>query len=237
MDDAYTRLLESLVKDLLAPISDIPFYVAIRVVSGCEVYPFRSASSKYLEVMADSQTGVSSSAGKASRGLLDLLKQACAIAVKRARHEGIVSARPNEAGNKVEPYVISALQQVGLSANKPRAKSGKRRAMGYPDIAVELADDFALYMDCKTYSRKTKSQGMRAFYFSPSKDPKVTKPGSHVVVSFEMDRQQDGVVSVFRPTAWAIYDLYDLKLNLKREFNAENPDLYREEALLASGSV
>ena len=169
--------------------------------------------------------------------MLDLLKAASATAAWQANRKGIVSSRPNEAGNKIEPFMMDALRHVGLPADKPKAKSGKRRAMGYPDIAIELADDFTLYLDCKTYSSKTKTQGMRAFYFSPSKDPKITKPGSHIIVCFEMDRQTEGGISVFRPKAWAIYDLCDVKLNLKREFNAENPDLYREEALLASGSV
>lgn len=84
------------------------------------------------------------------------------IAGKKAREKGIRSKRPNEAGNKIESFVIESLREVGLDADKPKAKSGRKKASGYPDIKI-LYNDKVIYLDCKTYSSKTKEQTLSYF--------------------------------------------------------------------------
>jgi len=235
----YAEQLETLIKGMLEPLKGIPFSLAMRILSGCEVLPFRRAEERFHKAITVTrgQDKLLSEANRDELDLEDLLARAVKKAATDANERGIVTARPNEAGNRIEPFMMNALVEQGLKAHKPLARSGKKRAMGYPDIAVDIDTGFILYIDCKTYSAKTKSQGMRAFYMSPSADPKVTKPGAHVIACFEMEREAKGNQSVFRPTAWAIYDLYDLQLKLKREFNADNPDIYRPEALIAEGKV
>lgn len=84
-----------------------------------------------------------------------------------------LKASPNEAGNHIKPFIAEALKQVGLKADKPISKSGKRKASGYPDIQIEDQLGRTVYLDCKTYNTSTKDQRSRTFYFSPLEDPKI----------------------------------------------------------------
>jgi hypothetical protein len=165
-------------------------------------------------------------------GFLANLKAAAGGAASRARSEGIVAGRPNEAGNAIEPVVIDALKKHGFAAGTPRCRSGRMRSAGYPDIRVYDGHRTA-YIDCKTYSKRTKDQTLRTFYLSPSSDPKITDDAFHFLMSFELEQTDSGV---FLPVRWGIYELARLNLHLKFEFNASNRNLYTKDSLLASGA-
>lgn len=156
---------------------------------------------------------------------------------KKAFGEGIFTARPNEAGNHIEPFVVDALRYTGLKADKPIAKSGKKKAAGYPDIYIEDKYGRIIYADCKTYNTKTKHQTFRTFYFSPSKDPKITRDAFHLLLSFELDTAERKGKRAFIPISWQIYTLDKLLIQVKHEFNASNKDLYAPQALLAQGKI
>ena len=47
-----------------------------------------------------------------------------------AFEEGILTERPNEAGNHIEPFVIKSLRMVGLKADKPVSKKPAETRMG-----------------------------------------------------------------------------------------------------------
>ena len=88
------------------------------------------------------------------------------MAGKEAFTQGIFTARPNEAGNEIEPFVKAALLSQGLKAQTPVTANGKAKASGYPDI--EIIGDIPCYLECKTYNLKNVETTQRAFYFSPS---------------------------------------------------------------------
>ena len=132
---------------------------------------------------------------------------------------------------------MEALREVGLDADKPLSKSGKRKVAGYPDIEVRDREGRTIYIDCKTYNTKTKDQTFRTFYFSPSEDPKITKDAFHLLISSELDLAEREEKQAFIPISWQIYTLDRLKDQVKHEFNASNKDLYQKEALLAEGKI
>lgn len=111
----YTRKLEETISQLLKPLKSIPFEVAIKAMSGCSVVPFDKDSSQDQQLL---------------KGLIEATK----IAAKNAHQEGIFTRRENEVGNRIEPFMIAALNQVGLKADRPETKEGKKKAVGYPDI-------------------------------------------------------------------------------------------------------
>ncbi|GAJ16742.1 unnamed protein product, partial [marine sediment metagenome] len=127
---------------------------------------------------------------------------------------------PNEAGNHIELFVVDALKVAGLKADKPIAKSGKRKAAGYPDIQIDDELGNTIYLDCKTYNTRTKDQSFRTFYFSPSKDPKITKDAFHLLMSYELDTVERKGRRAFIPISWQIYTLDRLLIQIKHEFNA-----------------
>jgi len=216
--DEYIKQLEETINKFLEPLKGIPFPVAIKAISGFKVLAFDKSIDQ-------------------NKKLLDQLSKAAQIGGRNAYEEGIITARPNEAGNRIEPFIVKALKQVGLTAGKPLSKSGKKKAAGYPDIQIEDNEGKTIYLDCKTYNTLTKNQSFRTFYFSPSKDPKITRDAFHLLMSFELDIADRKGKRAFVPISWQIYTLDKLLIQVKHEFNASNKELYTKEALLAQGKI
>ena len=217
-DNEYIKQLENTIKKFMEPLRGISFPVAIKALTGFKVLNFEPMDEK-------------------NNKLLNQLSKAAQLAGKKAFEEGIITARPNEAGNRIEPFVIEALNYAGLKAYKPFAKSGKRKTAGYPDIQIEDEFNRTIYLDCKTYNTRTKKQTFRTFYFSPSKDPKITRDAFHLLMSFELDIAERKERRAFIPISWQIYTLDKLLIQVKHEFNASNKALYTEEALIAKGII
>ncbi|GBD03415.1 hypothetical protein HRbin19_00697 [bacterium HR19] len=216
--EEYIRQLEAIISKFLEPLKGIPYSIAIKTLTGCEVLHFDLSN-------------------KDNQKLLKLLKTAAQIAGGEAYKQGIFTRRPNEAGNHIEPFVISALKEVGLKADRPLTKSGKIKIAGYPNIEIIDKQGRVIYLDCKTYNTATKNQSFRTFYFSPSEDPKITKDAFHMLLSFELIQEQRGRRIAFVPISWQLYTLEKLEVQVKHEFNASNKDLYRKEFLLAEGRI
>lgn len=111
----YIKQLEQAISRFLEPMKGIPFPIAIRALTGFKVLAF--------DISLDP-----------NKKLLEQLSKAAKLGGKKAFQEGIFTARPNEAGNHIEPFVVESLRHVGLKADKPISKSGKKKAAGYPDI-------------------------------------------------------------------------------------------------------
>ncbi len=213
--------LETMVREFLRPIKNQPFAVIIKALSGHEVVRFDKNN------LADAT-------------LLQQLEQAIDKAAHTANEIGIYAGRPNEAGNAIEPFVLQALIDSGLKAAKPKTKSGKGKSTGYPDVEVVYDQEKTCYLECKTYSAKSRTSTNRSFFLSPSADSKITRDGHHLLIAFELERdsQRDrGATLAFRPVSWHIYTLHGLLVDLKYEFNAGNDRLYKAQALLSEGTV
>jgi hypothetical protein len=217
-DDEYTKQLEDTIKRFLQPIQGVSFPIVIKALTGFNVLGFSLLESKNKE-------------------LLNLLKSAAAEGGQQAKITGIHTKRPNEAGNSIEPFIVDALKKTGLKASKPISQSGKAKSAGYPDIQVTDGYGRVAYIDCKAFSRETREQTFRTFYLSPSDDPKITCDAFHLLMSFELEREDTATGLIFRPTSWHIYTLEYLKVDVKHEFNAGNRDLYNPTALLSEGEL
>ena len=143
----------------------------------------------------------------------------------------IKKTRRNEVGNAMEEVVILALNTQELSAEKPQTKTGKKKA-GYPDIKITIPNAIPIYLEVKTYDQKHYESHLRSFFFSPSKDPKIIEDAFHLLVGFEMVEQNKECI----PIKYEIIDLYDVKCDLKQEFNTNNKRLYNTETTLVKGN-
>ncbi len=169
---------------------------------------------------------------------MDLLSRAATRAGKVAGEDGIFRPRPNEVGNDMEPYVLSALREVGLRANKPMTESRRKKAVGYPDIAAIDSQGRIVYVEVKTFNIENLNTTFRAFYMSPSDDPKVTQDAVHLLISFQVEVDESrrrGRLNCYVPVAWKIVSLYDMPIDIKHEFQASNLAMYRPEAILREG--
>lgn len=215
-DEKYIKKLEETIKKFMAPLNDIPFPIAVKAISGCEVIAFDKGN-------------------KDDMVLLEKLSQAASLAGKQAKKDGIKSSRPNEVGNYIEPFVKDALVKVGLKADIPRNKSGKRQSAGYPDIEIVDSKNRVTYLECKTYNLRNINTTQRAFYFSPSEEGcKITSDARHIVLSYQIELKTAGV---YIPVRWRLYGIELMVVQVKHEFNADNRQMYKKEALLAEGVI
>lgn len=218
--EKYVKELEDTIKQFLKPLKNIPFKIAMKAVSGCSVIPFDKDNPKDKQLLKD-------------------LIEAAKVATKSANKAGIFTRRANEVGNHIEPFMIDALNQIGLKADKPKTKEGNKKAVGYPDIFVEDKHNRPNYVECKTYNEQNYQTTQRAFYFSPAErqeDFKVTHNARHIIVSFKIERAERNDKNAFIPVYWKIFSVDNLVGQIKHEFNASNKQMYSKEALLAEGS-
>lgn len=215
-DEKYIKHLEETIRKFMAPLENIPFPIAIKAISGHEVIPFDKNS-------------------RDDKLLLEKLSEVALIAGKEAQSQGIKSNRPNEVGNYIEPFVKRALLKVGLRADTPRNRAGRRQGMGYPDVEIIDLKNRVTYLECKTYNLNNINTTQRAFYFSPSEEGcKITADARHLVLSFQIELKSPGV---YIPVHWRIYSIDSMVVQVKHEFNADNRQMYRDEVLLAEGKI
>jgi len=219
--EKYIKDLEKTISQFLKPLKDIPFKIAIKAMSGCKVIPFDKDNPEDQQLLKD-------------------LIEATKIAAKNANQKGIFTRRANEVGNHIEPFMIEALNKIGLEADRPTTKEGKKKAVGYPDIFIEDRNGRPNYLECKTYNERNYQTTQRSFYFSPAKRPtdfKVIYNARHIIISFEIERAEREDKRAFIPVFWKIFSTDNLVGQIKHEFNSTNKQMYRQEALLAEGKI
>jgi len=198
--------------ELTKPAKQIPFKQVIAATTGHRVLDFDMNNPAHIELRKKILT-------------------AAKLAGQRARKEGIATARANEAGNHIEPFVKAALREVGLHAQTPTNSLGKAQTTGYPDI--EIAGQPPCYVELKTYNAATADTTQRTFYYSPSEFPKVTRDALHLLLGFQLEKVEREGKTVFIPAHWKLISLQDLPVHLKFEFNQSNRGLYGKDASAA----
>jgi len=145
-------------------------------------------------------------------------------------------ARINEVSSHFEDTLRQLLNAApGLNCDFPRTAEGRVQRSGYPDLRiVDVASKRVFYLDPKLYVAGSRDSSFRAFYFEPKMATnKVRDDAVHLVVGFEhQPRQKDGA---WKFTRWDLVDLAQFKVQLKAEFQASNREMYRAEAIVATG--
>ena len=208
---------EAALAELLQPAKKLPFKTVLHATTGHRLLDFDTNNPAHRELHAK-------------------LLRAAALAGQRARAEGITTARANEAGNHIEPFVRAALRDTGLAARVPVNADGRAQATGYPDIEITNAP--ACYLELKTYNATTANTTQRSFYYSPGATPKVTRDALHLLLAYQLEKQERAGKTVFVPVHWRLLSLQDLEVDLKYEFNTHNRALYGQPAsALGDGPV
>ena len=145
-------------------------------------------------------------------------------------------ARINEVSSRFEDTLRQLLNaSPGLNCDFPRTAEGRVQRSGYPDLRiVDVATKRVFYLDPKLYVAGSRDSSFRAFYFEPKMATnKVRDHAVHLVVGFEhQPREKNGA---WKFTRWDLVDLAPFKVQLKAEFQGSNRDMYRPEAIVATG--
>ena len=165
--EKYVKNLESVVEQVLKPLKNIPFNIAIKAVSGFEVEFFDNKNKNHLKA-------------------LEKIIEVGNIIIKES--EILTAKRINEIGNKIEIIVKKAFAKINIESFTPNSKSA-----GYPDIEFKL-DDANYYFECKTYNEKSINSSFRSFYFSPSSNFKIKQKTVHFLISFEIEAFKNGYI-------------------------------------------
>ena len=136
--------------------------------------------------------------------------------------------RANELSNYLEGVIKIHINNnlKGFVASIPKAGKNKQ-STGYPDLIVEFERGKYIYIEVKIYQNKAINSSFRTFYFKPSKQDKIMESCPHILIGFEVESLGKNNTAPFRINNVKIMDLYDLKVNLKPEFNASNPMIYK----------
>lgn len=207
------KRLEQALAQFIKPMKGIPFEVVIQALCGASVERFDLDS-------------------EPNRAMLEKIVNAMRDACETVQKNPITRLRPNEVGNDMEPFVITALKARGLNAAAPKTASGKGKSTGYPDVKI-LSDGLPIFLEVKTYAAANHGTTQRSFYLSPADDPKVFEDAYHLLVGFEIARNG----SSYTPIAFELVDLFGLDCDMKSEFNSDNKRLYEEHRLLAKERI
>jgi hypothetical protein len=210
--------LEELLASFLRPIKGIPFPIVIKALCDRSVENIDPASPEDQMLIAD-------------------LSMTAKFVADAVQGQPIKRPRPNEVGNDLEPFVLQAANQVGLSATAPKSASGRVQQVGYPDILISDRNGRPTYLEVKSFADASEPTSMRSFYLSPSANPKVSVNARHLVLGFGMQaiRIEGSRDSLYNVASFKLINLFDLECDVKYEFNSDNRRLYSEGLLLASG--
>ncbi|MCY4320863.1 MAG: hypothetical protein OXC37_00440, partial [Bdellovibrionaceae bacterium] len=129
MIDSQENKIENLLKNLV-PLKELPYEIIIKNLFNKKVKKFNIDKNKLI-------------LNQISQAMKDICKKAGPI--KKLRR--------NEVGNAMENFVIFALKNQKLQAEKPKTNKGKTRTTGYPDIKIKTSD-ISIYLEVKTYEQK-----------------------------------------------------------------------------------
>lgn len=131
--------------------------------------------------------------------------------------------RANDVGKKMETGIIEELKKTSLIPT-PLGSSG------YPDLYVEY-QTHKVYIELKTSAQVKKAQTHhRLFYFTSGK--KITCDAHHLLLQIQIEEETD---KYWRVVSWQLRDLYNLKVGLKTEWNANHAD-FEAAGLLVQGT-
>lgn len=130
--------------------------------------------------------------------------------------------RANDVGKKMETGIIEEMKKTPL---KPTLLGSS----GYPDLYIEHGIQ-KIYIELKTSAQKKKQDTHhRLFYFTSGK--KINCDAHHLLLQIQIEEERDKYWQVI---SWQLRDLYNLKVSLKSEWNANYAD-FENAGLLKEG--
>ncbi len=169
MDDKEKlKVLEQALAQMLKPVKGIPFSMIVKSLAEQQVIQIDKTSA-------------------ADQALLKKLEKTIHLCAAELKSDPIKRPRPNEVGNDIEAYVMRALPNAGLIAQRPRSRSGAGKSTGYPDILIRDEKNRPTYLECKSFAHGTPETTMRSFYLSPSESFKVSVDARHLLLAFGME--------------------------------------------------
>jgi len=133
--------------------------------------------------------------------------------------------RPNEVGRVLEYEIYNTPKNFKVIKEVMPLKQ-----VGYPDIKLIDQTGGVTFVDIKATTRPDVGSP-RDFYYSTKEKTieKINSDGLHLLLGFiikEVKPEQ------FITVGWKLVDLSKIKVSIKAEFNADNLEIYKQEAVV-----
>ncbi|MGR3914737.1 MAG: hypothetical protein OD918_09540 [Gammaproteobacteria bacterium] len=210
--DKQLAQLKEAAKIFLRPQDKLPFSVVVEAMTGKEVLPMTESAR--------------------DRGMLHVLAESCVRTVASSVRRPFAANRPNDVSAQVEKRLHSELEGENISVETPRSATGRGGGSGYPDRLL-MYQDAPSYLEVKVSREQNIDQASaRNFFFKPSIHSKIGHSARHLLAGFSLREVSE---KLWILTGWKIVDLFDLRVSLKPEYNAANPEIYRDDLVLLQG--
>jgi len=209
---------QEVLRKIVLAFRNVPFPIVVESALGYEVLPFdKNADSELLDDLT----------------LLahNLLIKHYHEPVTRETYRRVYGKKPRQFRvNDVSGVLERELANFGTSLRTIQ-EVRHLRAGGYPDFIIFDNQGRTLYMDMKTTTRPDVGSP-RDFFFTGLQQTlkKISGDGFHLLLAFLV---KEPVPEQFKVVGWKLVDLSKLRVSLKPEFNASNPEIYKAEGILA----
>ena len=202
--------LRSTLRRLLEPINYLDFPVVIEMTTDTKF-------EKFTEREEDEE-------------LLELIKRSADLLMNRVYVNPIVKDGPNGVSQPIERALKDYLEEEGLDIIPPKGS-------GYPDMIIRDRWGNITYLEVKVSRLENIGEwSARNFNYKVSQKTKVIYDGRHLLLGFAIE-EDSNKARHWRTVFWRLVDLFNLKVNLKPEFNASNPAIYASKNIIAKNAI
>ncbi len=207
------KQLKQAAKIFLKPMEKLPFPVVVEAMTNYKVVSYIEEDDKCL---------------------LNAFSNACIKTIKDSKKNPIPANRPNDVSAQVENILQKNLHKFGVRAEKPKSKNKKSGSpQGYPDLLLWYKDR-PTYLEVKVSRVQNINKGSaRNFFYQPVENSKITQDARHFLCGFAMDELKE---KKWILKQWTVTDLWFFRVKLKPEYNADNIEIYRDEAIIRKGN-
>lgn len=198
--------LKEFAKKVLQPIKEVAFPVIVEATTGKKIFRIDLGKEE-------------------DRNLIESIKHSAReVSRKYYVEEELIGNRPNDVSEPLEQVFADELINEGIEAKRLKQK-------GYPDLEVKDKVGRITYIEIKVSRVENVEEGSpRNFYYKPSKKTKIKEDARHLLLGFVI---KETTPKHWKIVGWKLVDLAYLKVNFKPEFNADNKEIYKEEAIIA----
>ncbi len=229
LDDVW-RLEEyrRIVQKILEAFNNVPFPIIVEVATNKKVVPIDIHKNEDKFLIRDLATLADIIVLEFNKDPIDKSKYG------EIRGKVPKNFRPNEVSIYLE-YVFPKI----FNENKDKFKVIKNvehlTKTGYPDEKVTDVYGRTTFIEIKATTRPNEGSP-RDFFFTPLENTKdkISDNGRHILLGFVIKEVEP---KVFKTVGWKIVDLSKIYVSMKPEFNADNRELYKNDALIAENWV
>lgn len=212
-----------IIKNILKAFDKVPFYIIVESLIGFKVESVNPASKEDSSLIDE----ISQIADR-------VMEKYHQYAISRSVYKDIMKRsprafRPNEAGVVLEyefPLVYGQMSGQFNVIEDIKHLKGK----GYPDTLVRDTFGKFTFVEIKATTRPDEGSP-RDFYFTPLKKAKqvITTSAKHLLLGFVIRETKPEEYSTI---GWKLSDLSKIVVSMKPEFNANNLEIYKKEAVI-----